>query len=149
MSSKYDLTAAMKHVRGEMHAFTSPNDAVLKIFMPLLGTSDRQFVGAHAAGLEGFVRPAGEIRNTEYAKVRRISWRAEWAALGNLGGHTDCNRAAFVRSVVAPLLVSVQTPSVLNRCRSEQLGDPRAPDSEPGPNRPTVMLVSGNSIYLM
>jgi hypothetical protein len=106
LSSNYDLTSALGHVRTNAYVFTSPNDALLKLVMPVLGTSDRQFVDARVAGLAGFVRPAVQRSSTGYDKIREISWRSDWTAFGNAGGHTDCTNRAFVKEVIAPLLVS-------------------------------------------
>lgn len=106
LSSSYDLTDALNGVRREMVVFVSPNDALLKLLMPILGTADRQNVGTRVAGLEGFAQPQGDAAEVAYRKLRQIRWQPEWTDLGNAGGHTDCKSPAFIESVVAPLLVS-------------------------------------------
>jgi hypothetical protein len=104
LSSSYDLTRALAHVRGEMHVFTSQHDALLKLMMPVLGTTDREYVDARVGGLEGFDPPHGALGLADYEKIREVPWRSEWATLGHFGGHTDCKSPAFVREVIAPLL---------------------------------------------
>jgi pimeloyl-ACP methyl ester carboxylesterase len=87
VSADYDLTQALRHVRGDMYVTTSPNDAVLADLAPAFGTADRKHVGTRIAGLHGFdVDPALD----EY---------------GDYGGHTDTAKPGFVQHVIAPLVI--------------------------------------------
>lgn len=106
LDEHYDLTAALRHVRGKMHVYVSAKDAVLTFLLPLGGTANRTNCGACAAGLLGFHLRPGDPPETrrEYSKVENIEWRPEFAAKGNLGGHTDAVNPPFVRDYIVPLL---------------------------------------------
>jgi len=107
MSANYDLTAALRRVQHHMYVFTSPDDPVLRIFVPLTGTADRQFCGQCSAGLYGFHLPANPSAETRYlySKVENISSGPLAADEEDNGGHTDKVRVAFVRDRIAPLLL--------------------------------------------
>lgn len=107
LSSHYNLSNALRCVRGDVYVYTSERDGVLGFLVPAAGTADRQFCGACAAGLHGFHLPAdadGETR-VLYEKVENIMWRSDFAAAGNYGGHTDAVNSRFVRDFVAPHLM--------------------------------------------
>ncbi len=106
VSNHYDLTAALRRVRGRLYVFTSPSDAVLRFAVSAAGTADRRFCGACSAGLHGFHIPRNPSSETRrlYGKIENIDWRPEFAAAGNFGGHTDATRAEFITQYVAPLL---------------------------------------------
>lgn len=105
LSCHYDLTKALRRVRGRLYVYTSDNDVMLAALVPIAGTADRQYCGACAAGLRGFHWPpqADPQLARLYAKVENIAWRPEFARAGNFGGHTDAVNAEFVRHYVAPL----------------------------------------------
>src|SRR5262249_34886890 len=107
------------------HVFTSPHDAVLKGAVPLWGSADRRYCGTRLAGLIGFERPKAADSETgrQYRKIETIPWRPEFAEWGNNGGHTDPVEPAFVRVVIAPMLVAQVTDELA-------LGPPSA--DEPG-----------------
>lgn len=108
LSSHYDLSAALPHVRNTMYVFTSKKDAVLKVLVPVAGTADRKYCGLCSVGLEGFHLPAGAdaaVRRL-YAKVKNVAWRPEFEETGNRGGHTGAVHPRFVRSHLAPLLLA-------------------------------------------
>lgn len=107
ISSHYDMTQALRHVRGRVHVFTSERDAVLGVAVAVAGTADRQFCGACSAGLRGFHVPPSPSDETKrlYSKIENVAWRPEFAGAGNLGGHTDAVNTTFVRQYVAPLLL--------------------------------------------
>ena len=107
VSQHYDLTRALQRVRGRIYVFTSEKDAVLRFGVSTLGTADRQYCGACAAGLDGFHVPPNAHEQTRqlYGKIDNIAWRPEFAQYGNLGGHTDAVDARFVEHQVAPLLL--------------------------------------------
>jgi hypothetical protein len=105
LSPRYDLTRALRAVRGEMVAFWSPLDViVLGAGTRVFGTVDR--VKSVAAGLVGFQPPAtlSDAQRALYAKLRQVRWRPAMARTGNLGGHVGPDCPAFLRKYVVPLL---------------------------------------------
>jgi len=107
LAADYDLTAALRHVKGELYVFTSDHDEVLRMLVPVTGSADRRYVGADLAGLRGFHMPPGASAETRrlYAKVTNIAWEHEFAKDGDLGGHTGATRPRFVQHYIAPLLI--------------------------------------------
>jgi hypothetical protein len=107
VSADYDLTQALRHVRGDMYVTTSPNDAVLADLAPEFGTADRKYVGREIAGLEGFRMPVGADLETRrlYAKIMNLAWDPALDQFGDYGGHTDTAKPEFVRHVIAPLVM--------------------------------------------
>jgi hypothetical protein len=108
IAADYDLTAALRHVRGRLYIFTSTRDEVLSDIVPLTGTADRDTDGAPAAGLSGFIMPAAATAETSglYAdRVVTIAWTTDFERDGNYGHHLDNVRAAFIRNRVAPLVI--------------------------------------------
>ncbi|MFQ5494263.1 MAG: hypothetical protein ACE5EX_02685 [Phycisphaerae bacterium] len=101
MSAYYDLSTALRHVRGQTYVLISNRDAVLQRLVPWVGTADRMPLGDCVAGVDGFKRRDG----ADYATVKTIPWQPEFEQFGNFGGHTDAVRAAFVSAHVAPLLM--------------------------------------------
>jgi pimeloyl-ACP methyl ester carboxylesterase len=113
MSSKYDLTAALRRVRGKMYIYTSDRDAVLKMFVPMTGTADRVYAGNDVAGLVGFQIPESAGRETMWQyedKLVNVPWDKERRAAGDRGGHTDTTRAKFVEQHVVPRVLEDRTP---------------------------------------
>jgi pimeloyl-ACP methyl ester carboxylesterase len=105
LSPDYDLTRALKAVRGEAVLFWSPLDViVLGAGTRIFGTIDR--VKGVSAGLVGFKLPAAptDEQRTQYAKLRQIRWRPAMARTGYLGGHVGPDSPAFLRKYVVPLL---------------------------------------------
>jgi pimeloyl-ACP methyl ester carboxylesterase len=107
VSADYDLTQALRHVRGDMYVTTSPNDAVLADLAPAFGTADRKHVGTRIAGLHGFDVPAGASAETRrlYAKIIQLAWDPALDEYGDYGGHTDTAKPGFVQHVIAPLVI--------------------------------------------
>lgn len=108
LSSHYDMTEALKRVRGRVTVFTSEKDKVLGKLVPISGTADRRFCGACAAGLKGLHLPADASAASRalYAKVENVSWTPSFASAANYGGHTDAVNPRFVREYIAPVLLS-------------------------------------------
>ena len=133
VSSDYDLTNALKRVRGHIYVFTSERDSVLRFLVPVAGTADRRSGRVPSAGLRGFRTPQSrlpEVRE-QYKKLVHIRWRSEFAAAGNLGGHTDVVKPKFVAAYVAPLIKTTEragvvalSPPVAARCPGPGLGMP-------------------------
>lgn len=107
VSSDYPLTAALRHVEGNVYVTTSPNDQVLSVLAPGFGTADRQYVGQQIAGLHGFHMPPGAGAETRraYSKVVLLAWDPTMERYGDYGGHTQTTNPAFVQHVVAPLVI--------------------------------------------
>ena len=106
LSAQYDLTAALRRLRGHLHVFASSNDAMLGLMVPLAGTADRRFCGHAVAGLTGFELRTGDDAESVllYEKVQTVFWNPGFASSGYYGGHTDVASARFVCKYVAPVL---------------------------------------------
>lgn len=108
MSNNYDLSDALERLRGDMHVFTSTEDAILQLVVPILGTTDRQYVDRRVAGLTGFITPDTPAAQPLYGKVKHVAWSPKWANLGHAGGHTDCKSPRFIAEIVAPLITQAE-----------------------------------------
>ena len=105
LSPDYDLSRALRAVRGGMTTFWSPLDlVVLGAGTRLFGTVDGK--KGISAGLVGFRRPKGldESGAAQYAKLRQIRWTPAMATTGYFGGHVGPDCPAFLRKYVLPLL---------------------------------------------
>jgi pimeloyl-ACP methyl ester carboxylesterase len=108
LSPTYDLTAALKHVRGTMYALTSATDAiVLGVGTKTFGTVDG--VKCEAAGKVGFSMPDA-ADEAEYAKLKQMPYQAEWLQLGNIGDHIGPLGRLFTRTVLTPIVLG-QAPT--------------------------------------
>lgn len=107
LSSRYDLTRALRRVDGKMYVFYSPNDEILRRIVPYTGTIDRADSSDGIAGLRGFEMPRRSYDDTkqQYLKVRNIAWRPSFAAAGWSGGHMDSTAREFIARYVAPLIL--------------------------------------------
>jgi len=106
LSSRYDLTGMLRHLRGSLYVYTSRSDLVLSRILPITGTVDRtQDV---AAGLYGFVAPAevNEEGRRLYAKLVHIPWRREFIKYGYFGQHIDTVGYRFIRHEVAQRIMT-------------------------------------------
>ena len=106
LSSEYDMTRALKRIGGGLHVFYSPHDRVLRDVVKYSGTVDRATLGDGVAGLAGFRRPedAGPGARAEYAKIRNIGWRPDFALVGYEGRHMDATSRGFIREYVADII---------------------------------------------
>ena len=103
LSPKYDLSKALRHIRGHVYVIYSPYDiAVLGIGTNMFGTIDG--VKTDAAGKVGYAVPAG-ADVTQYKKLVQIPYDSEWVRLGNVGDHIGSMSRPFARVVLAPLLL--------------------------------------------
>lgn len=100
LSSAYDARKALRRVRGRLSVYVSPFDAVLSIFVPILGTADRRFCGRRILGLRGFDADFGNA-----VKVRVIPWCWRFSLNRHFGGHTGAVNWRFIRAHVARLLL--------------------------------------------
>ncbi|MGD8451321.1 MAG: hypothetical protein PVJ57_05830 [Phycisphaerae bacterium] len=115
MSRDYDLRPALRHVRGRLYNFYSPDDPVLLHAVPITGSVDRRTRGINVAGLFGFAAPTGEdtpVAEVYGPRLRNMPYRKHYRDYGYDGMHTDGTSAAFVEHILAPLLLSPEdTPS--------------------------------------
>ncbi len=111
LSANYDLTKSLRRVDNRMYVFTSTKDGILRNFVPMVGTADREHGSATTAGLRGFRIPANASQDTQvlYAKVVHVHWNREMQKAGHRGGHTDVVKARFVQEYIAPLVMAAST----------------------------------------
>lgn len=125
LSPQYDLSKALARVT-RAYAFVSEHDAfVLGTGTRTFGTIDRVFT--NAAGLSGFVVPAGADRN-QYAKLAQIPYRDAWVRQGNLGDHIGPMLRSFSRDTISPLL---QTGTIPGDPAPPPPLSPAAPSTQP------------------
>jgi pimeloyl-ACP methyl ester carboxylesterase len=102
LSQRYDLSAALRHVRGKAYAFTSENDVlVLGAGTMLFGTIDG--VKEQAAGMRGFTPPDG-ADEAAYAKLVQLPYTPDWMAYDNIGDHIGPMTPTFAEHVVSAIL---------------------------------------------
>ncbi len=105
LSKGFDLTPALARVEGNLYAFHSERDPLLRYGLFVTGSVDREF--DHAAGLVGFELPTGADDRTQAlyaAKLRNRPYQEKWADYGYYGLHADSTAPDFIAHVVAPLL---------------------------------------------
>ena len=102
MSPTYDLSPALRHVRGKAYALYSPYDPVLGIGTRMFGTIDG--VKTDAAGRIGFTKPPNAMYPRQYEKLVSIGFDPAWIRLSNIGDHVGPMMRPFAREVLAPLL---------------------------------------------
>ncbi|MCZ6815580.1 MAG: hypothetical protein O7F76_02650, partial [Planctomycetota bacterium] len=109
-SAGYDLTRALKRIRGRLHCIHSPHDAILRSVVAFAGTVDRSSSSDGIAGLVGFSPPKqpGADTKAQYAKLQNIPYRTEFADSDYDGGHLDCTARAFIRDHVAQMVMGVE-----------------------------------------
>jgi pimeloyl-ACP methyl ester carboxylesterase len=106
LSADYDVTKALRHVRGKVYVFTSQRDGMLLYLEPLFGSADRRQT-ARVIGVCGLSVPAdapADIRR-QYDKVVCIPWREEFAEQGDRGEHVGVVKTRFVQKYIAPLIL--------------------------------------------
>jgi pimeloyl-ACP methyl ester carboxylesterase len=106
LSPEYDLTPALRHVRGRALSFYSPHDhLVLGTGTRVFGTMDREYTDA--AGYVGFnVPPKADPR--QYAKFEQFDYDPAWQRLGNFGDHIGVMMPDFAERILAPLLMPLR-----------------------------------------
>ena len=103
LSPDYDLSKALKHVRGNAYVFYSENDAlVLGVGTKMFGTIDGKKVVS--GGLTGFTPPA-DADKQQYEKLAQFAYDKGWMAFGNIGNHVGCMSRPFAHNIVAPMLI--------------------------------------------
>jgi pimeloyl-ACP methyl ester carboxylesterase len=102
LSPDYDLTPALRHVRGKMYAFNSLLDTlVLGVGTRTFGTVDG--VKCDASGRCGFALPEAADEG-QYKKLVQVPYDAAWMALGNVGDHIGPMTAPFSRDILTPIV---------------------------------------------
>ena len=102
LSPDYDLTPALRHVRGKMYAFNSLLDTlVLGVGTRTFGTVDG--VKCDASGRCGFSLPEGADEE-QYRKLVQVPYDAAWMALGNVGDHIGPMTAPFSKDILTPIV---------------------------------------------
>lgn len=112
ISENYDLTKALKRVKGHLYIYTSTRDRMLGFLMPFSGTADRKFDDP-GAGINGFVLPRGATSVTRklYAeKIVTIPWTAKLEKDNDYGRHFDNVKMEFIRDQVTPLFLGKRVP---------------------------------------
>ena len=127
VSPTYDLSPALRHVRGNAYVFSSPADTVLKM-TTAFGTIDRKFTTS--AGVFGFVTPTTPppADPNQYGKLVHRPYLGDYMKFDNLGDHIGSLEPAFSKSVLSALL----TPAP-SKIQSTQ---PGLPVSSTRPARP-------------
>jgi hypothetical protein len=111
LSPKYDLSAALRHVRDRAVAFCSSRDTfVLGTGTRMFGTIDRLYV--EAAGHVGFERPDGADA-AAYEKLTSVFYREDWSAHGHNGEHLGVLDERFARRVLAPMIKDTRLTSTI------------------------------------
>mgnify|MGYP001168309499 CR=1 FL=1 len=126
VSSEHNLTEAMKHVRRNLYATSSPYDGILA-GLPV--NADGK--GGAPAGRYGFRMPprAKESTLMAYSRVINLPWNPSYLAYGWNGSHTGVTNRRFVKAVIAPrILTNEPFPldrSILDRAAASPSGGPR------------------------
>ncbi|HUW83325.1 MAG TPA: hypothetical protein VMZ31_11060 [Phycisphaerae bacterium] len=101
ISSRHDLSEALRHVKGRLYFTTSTQDGILST------ACSAGMAGGRPAGRAGFVLPnhqSTESRNL-YRKVVPLPWRPGYLAYGWDGGHVSATSSNFIRVVIAPRII--------------------------------------------
>jgi hypothetical protein len=110
LSSRYDVSRALKNMKGSIFVYYSASDPVLSGPVRTLGTIDGTFdESAGLVGLRG--RGAG-------GRVVNIGWAPRYERYGWVGGHTDCTTLEMMQHVIARHVV---TPEMLREARETDL----------------------------
>ncbi len=117
VSSRHDLTPAMRHVRGRLYATVSRYNGICRT---LAVNADGQ--SGPPAGRAGFTLPSKVTRATQeaYSRVVNLPWQPDYMAFDWDGGHTSVTNRRMVASVIAPRLLSSQ-PFPLDRSVTQHL----------------------------
>jgi hypothetical protein len=105
LSPTYDLSNAMKHIRGRLYAFSSTMDVfVLGLGTKVFGTIDGH--KGESAGRVGFVKPEKCADPTQYEKLVACPYDKAWMRFGNIGDHASVMSQAFAEHILSPLVLS-------------------------------------------
>ena len=101
ISSRHDLSKALRHVKGRLYFTTSTQDGILST------ACSAGMEGGRPAGQAGFVLPNHPSADTKnlYRKVVPLPWRPGYLAYGWDGGHVSATSSEFIRVVIAPRII--------------------------------------------
>ncbi|MBU0639614.1 MAG: hypothetical protein KKB50_12170 [Planctomycetes bacterium] len=116
---EYDVSKALRRVKGRIYNYYSPNDPVLAGPMKIFGTIDGVF-GKDGAGAVGLHAPGGS------ARVVNVCWRPEYKRYGYYGGHTDSTSPAFVQAEISRHVIAAQSAGTPGETLARRAG-PTAP----------------------
>lgn len=102
LSPGYDLSPALRHVRGKAYVLYSGLDPVLGVGTRMFGTIDG--VKSDAAGRIGFTMPVHVADPRQYDKLVQIAYDPSWIQLNNIGDHIGAMMRPFAREILSPLL---------------------------------------------
>ena len=126
LSPKYDLSKALRHVRGKVYAFNSALDVlILSVGTKGFGTVDR--VKTDAAGRVGFEMPESADKE-QYAKLKQVPYDPDWLRFNNPGDHIGPMMRSFSRNVVARVLLGQGLPP---RATTQPATVPSVPSTQP------------------
>lgn len=103
ISFDYDMSAALRHMRGNILVYWSQHDCVLEK-VRTIGTIDGRR-GVDSIGLVGLSTPEGLEQ-----RIINTPWARKWLRWGWTGAHSDCTNSAFVRHEISRHLVE-QAPA--------------------------------------
>ncbi len=106
LSADYDLSRALRRVRGGMYFFWSPNDPILRGLVPVVGTVDREntYQVAGAVGAKLPPGAGGESRQLYVSRVRNIRWYNKELGSALTLQHAGTTDRRFICEMVAPIL---------------------------------------------
>jgi pimeloyl-ACP methyl ester carboxylesterase len=102
LSPGYDLSPALRHVRGKAYVLYSALDPVLGVGTRMFGTIDG--VKSDAGGRVGFKKPKDAVDPKQYDKLVQIAYHPTWIRLNNIGDHIGAMMRPFAREILSPLL---------------------------------------------
>lgn len=105
LSPDYDLTAALRRVKGRIIHFYSPLDvAILGVGTKVFGTMDRKFVAS--AGMNGFDESKAVSDPDLRDKLIQCRWSGKEFRSGHWGGHLAILTYRWNKARVAPCLLA-------------------------------------------
>ncbi len=104
LSHTYDMTKALKNIKGNIYVYYSSTDRVLDA-VRVVGTIDGKR-GVDSIGQVGLSKPQGAEH-----RISNTAWSRKFLRFGWAGGHTDCIRSKFVRHVLGPHIVPRTSPT--------------------------------------
>ncbi len=105
-SSTRDLTPSMRRVSGNLYNTVSRTDAILNALV-----TNADGGSGPPAGRAGFRKPRPGRRDTDaaYRRVINLPWQPAYLAYDWEGGHVTATNPKFIRSVIAPRILSDET----------------------------------------
>jgi pimeloyl-ACP methyl ester carboxylesterase len=129
LSTNYNMTDCLKHVKNKVFVLSSPHDYILKSFIHVTGTIDGAYL-AQPAGLAGMYpkqdapRPQIDLYKE---KIVNVPWRPTFERLGNDGGHTAATSYPFLKYYICPKLLGLGPRA---RTNPEDVVSPETPAAE-------------------